>query len=623
LTELDDILFRVSRPARYTGGEWNSITKDWDETPIRIALAYPDLYEVGMSNLGLSIIYELLNAPPDVLAERFFAPWPDMEAQLRTRNIPLFSLESKRPLGDFDAIGFSLGYELTYTNVLNTLDLARIPVFAAERDDSFPLVMAGGSSVLNPEPMADFIDFFIIGEGEEASQEIIELLRKRKSHHHPKQELLRQLATLPGIYVPSLYHVEYDKHGRFKSITPTAPEAKPQITRRVASQLPPCSTRPVVPFIEVIHDRGAVEIQRGCSRGCRFCQAGNIYRPPRERAPEEIIQAVGEMITNCGYNEFSLTSLSSCDYPGIDELVESIFHRYRDQNLILSLPSLRIDSFSVGLLKTLARHKRTGLTFAPEAGSERLRRVINKAIPEEKILETAAEAFAHGWNGLKLYFMLGLPTETTEDVAAIVSLVNRISDQGRQNGGRRPQIRLSLSTFVPQPHTPFQWTAQEAESIISAKHEILKEGLRRRQVRLSWDDPKVSQLEAAISRGDRRLGRVIHRAWKAGSTFDSWSERFNYENWLNAFKESGLDPDFYARRERPLDEPLPWAHIDTGVTQGFLKREYARALAGEETPDCRTDKCSGCGLQRWLTPCRQKCEGPTTPDRPESSRSPD
>jgi len=621
LTELDDILYRVTKPARYTGGEWNSVLKDWDKTLIRIVLAYPDLYEVGMSNLGLSIIYELINAQPDALAERFYAPWPDMEAQMRARGIPLFSLESKRPLKNFDVIGFSLGYELTYTNVLNTLDLARIPVFASERNDSFPLVMAGGSCALNPEPMADFIDFFVIGEGEEIALELLETLRDGKRHGYPKKELLRKLATLPGIYVPSLYHVEYDSHGLFKNITPMVTEASPRITRRIVGKLPPPPTRPVVPYIEVVHDRGAIEIQRGCSRGCRFCQAGNIYRPVRERPQEEVIQAIGELISSCGYNEFSLTSLSSCDYPHIDELVEGIFQRYQQDKLILSLPSLRIDSFSVRLLKSLAAHKRTGLTFAPEAGSERLRRVINKALPEDEILETAAAAFAGGWTGLKLYFMLGLPTETMDDVVAITSLVNKIGDQGRKTRGRRPQIRVSLSTFIPKPHTPFQWVAQESETRLVAKHELLKQRLRRKQVRLSWNDPKVSQLEAAMSRGDRRLGKVIHRAWKLGSTFDGWSEHFNYENWRHAFKESGLDPDFYVRRERSLDEPLPWAHIDTGVTQGFLKQEYQRALEGKETPDCRYEQCSTCGLQRWLTPCRQKHQALIS-GQPESSPSP-
>jgi len=484
LTELDSILHQVSRPARYSGGEWNSIVKDWDKTLIRVVLSYPDLYEIGMSTLALPILYELINAQADVLAERVYAPWPDMEAVMRKQGIPLFSLESRRPLKDFDVIGFSLGYELTYTNVLNMLHLAGIPVLAAERDDAYPLVIAGGCCVLNPEPMADFIDLFVIGEGEEVVLELLDCLREGKISGATKESLLRRLAAIPGIYVPGLYQVQYDASGLFKEITPTAAEASPRIERRIVSKLPPPPTHPVVPYLETVHDRGAIEIQRGCSRGCRFCQAGIFYRPVRERPQEEILWALGELITNCGYSEAALVSLSSSDYPNIDELVARLFQRYQADNLVLSLPSLRIDSFSVKLLDSLAAHKRTGLTFAPEAGSERLRQAINKNISDDTILETAAEAFARGWSGLKLYFMLGLPTETTADIEAIIKLVDRLSLPDRKTKGRRPQIRISLSTFVPKPHTPFQWVAQESEQQLSAKHELLKQGLRRKEVRL-------------------------------------------------------------------------------------------------------------------------------------------
>ena len=606
MTELDSILHQVSRPARYSGGEWNSTVKDWDKTLIRVALSYPDLYEIGMSTLALPILYELINAQADVLAERVYAPWPDMEAVMRKQGIPLFSLESKRPLKDFDVIGFSLGYELTYTNVLNMLHLAGIPVFAAERDGAYPLVIAGGCCTLNPEPMADFIDLFVIGEGEEVVPELLDCLREGKISGATKEGLLRRLAAIPGIYVPGLYQVQYDASGLFKEITPTAAEASPRIERRIVSKLPPPPTHPVVPYLETVHDRGAIEIQRGCSRGCRFCQAGIFYRPVRERSQEEVLWAVGELITNCGYSEASLVSLSSSDYPHIDELVASLFHRYQADNLILSLPSLRIDSFSVKLLDSLATHKRTGLTFAPEAGSERLRQVINKNTSDDTILETAAEAFARGWNGLKLYFMLGLPTETTADIEAIIKLVNRLSLPGRQTKGRRPQIRISLSTFVPKPHTPFQWVAQESEQQLSAKHELLKQGLRRKEVRLSWQDPEVSLLEAALSRGDRRLGRVIYHAWQKGSVFDGWGEHFNYQNWLSAFAEAGLEPAFYARRQRPLDEPLPWAHIDTGIREAFLKQEYSYALENRVTTDCRYQDCNACGLECRQDACQQK-----------------
>jgi len=604
LTYPNNILYQVTRPARYTGGEWNSIVKDWKSTYIKIALSYPDLYEIGMSNMALPILYELFNSQPDVLAERVYAPWVDMEAVLRARGIPLASLESKSPLKDFDIIGFSLGYELTYTNILNMLDLAQIPVLAAERDDSYPVVIAGGTCALNPEPMTDFIDFFVIGDGEEVSLELLDCFRDWKGKAASKKQLLKQVATIPGVYVPSLYEVEYQADGLFKSITPTVPPAKPSIQRRIVSRLPPPVTKPVVPYIEVVHDRGAIEIQRGCSRGCRFCQAGIIYRPVRERPQEEVLQGVGEIIANCGYNEVSLVSLCTNDYPDIDKLVANLIHHYKD--LTLSLPSLRTDSSSVRLVDSLPSHRKIGLTFAPEAGSQRLRRTINKYVPEDEILETAVAAFNKGWSSLKLYFMLGLPTETMDDVKEIGQLVDKISSLGRKAKGKRPQVRVSVSTFVPKPHTPFQWVAQASQTELEAKHELLKLGLRRTGSRLSWTDPKVSQLEAVLSRGDRRLGKVIYRAWQLGSTFDAWNDHFNYENWLRAFNETGLEPSFFAQRERPLDEPLPWAHIDVGITTTFLKQEYQHVLDGRETPDCRNKACNACGLERWQPECRQK-----------------
>ena len=606
LTDIDSILYQVSKPARYTGGEWNSIIKDWDKTPIRIALTYPDLYEIGMSNMALPILYELLNSQSDVLAERVFAPWVDMEAAMRKAAIPLFSLESKRPLKEFDIIGFSLGYELTYTNVLNMLDLTQIPVLTSARDVSHPVIIAGGSCTLNPEPMADFIDFFVIGDGEEVLFELLDSFRtwKHQNKGTSKEDLLRQVATIPGIYVPNLYQVEYQADGLLNSITPTMPEANPTIQRRIVNELLPPATKPVVPYIEVVHDRGAIEIQRGCSHGCRFCQAGMIFRPVRERPQPEIVSAIEELITNCGYSEASLVSLSTSDYPRVDELVANLAQHYPD--LTLSLPSLYVNGFSVELVDSLPTHKKTGLTFAPEAGSEKLRRIINKNISEEELLVTAATAFDRGWTGLKLYFMLGLPTETMEDVEEIINLVDKVRSLGRKTKGKTPQIRVNLSTFVPKPHTPFQWVAQENEEGLSSKHELLKQGLRRKGGRLSWQDPKVSLLEAALSRGDRRLGKVIYRAWQLGCTFDSWGEHLNYENWLRAFQEVGLEPGFYAQRQRSLDELLPWTHIDVGVTNAFLKREYQRALKSKETGDCRFETCNACGLEHRQPACQPK-----------------
>jgi radical SAM family uncharacterized protein len=604
LTNLNSILHSVAKPARYTGGEWNAIVKDWEATPIRIALSYPDTYEIGMSNVAIPILYNIFNRLKDVLAERVYAPWVDMASAMRAGGIPLYSLESKRSLIDFDIIGFSLGYELTYTNVLNMLDLAHIPVLASERDDSHPLIIAGGSGTLNPEPMADFIDAFVVGDGEEVVLELLDIFRDwKQSGKKAKKDLLRQLAQIPGIYVPSFYEVVYHTDGTLKSFTPTIPEAKPAIQRRMVITLPPPVTRPVVPYIEIIHDRGAIEIQRGCSRGCRFCQAGFIYRPVRERPKEEVVKAAGELITNCGYDEVSLVSLNTSDYAEIGELVESLVRQY--PNLAVSLPSLRISQLSVRLMGTLPTKSKTGLTFAPEAGSERLRRVINKVTPEEEMLDTVGTAFERGWTNLKLYFMLGLPLETMEDVDGIIELVNKVRAMGK-NPARRPQIRVSASTFVPKPHTPFQWAAQEKEETLMVKHQRLRDSLQRRGVKLSWQEPRLSLLEATLSRGDRRLGKVIYNAWKSGSVFDAWSECFSYENWLKAFADAGLDPAFYAHRERTRDELLPWSHINTGVPVNFLKLEYERAMTGRDTPDCRFNACNICGLQRWYAPCQQK-----------------
>jgi radical SAM family uncharacterized protein len=603
MNSLDDILYEVSRPARYSGGEWNSRVKDWQTTQVRIALAFPDVYEIGMSNLALPILYKIINDQPDVLAERVYAPWVDMEALLRQHNIPLFGLETRHPLKDFDVIGFSLGYELTYTNVLNMLDLAKVPLFSEQRNNSYPLIVAGGSCTLNPEPMADFVDLFVIGEAEEVMLKLLDVFRTLRGN---KKKLLAEAANLPGVYVPDLYEVSYNKDGTLAGMSPKTTEVKLPIERQIIDKLPPPITDPVVPHVRVVHDRGAVEIQRGCSRGCRFCQAGMIYRPVRELPEKQVIDSVAALVSNCGYSEISLVSLSTGDYRGISGLIGQLSRKYCRDNLILSLPSLRIDKSSIELIESLPHHRKTTLTFAPEAGTERLRQVINKNISEEAMFSTFAAAFEKGWFNLKLYFMVGLPTETMDDVQGIVDFVAKTSQLGRKLRNRAPGLRVSVATFVPKPHTPCQWLAQNTDDELTPKHTLLKQGFRRLGVHLSWQDTKTSQLEAVLSRGDRRLGKAIHRAWELGNRFDAWQECFNYGNWLKAFQENGLDPAFYANRERLLEEILPWQHIDTGVTQNFLKKEHEDMRLGKDTPDCRRGTCNACGLQRWHPDCQQK-----------------
>jgi radical SAM family uncharacterized protein len=593
---LDRILPSVSKPARYTGGEWNSVRKDWDACGVRWALAFPDTYEIGMSNLGLAILYDLLNGQDSVLAERVYAPWVDMEGAMRAAELPLFSLESRRPLADFDVIGVSLPYEQLYTNLLNMLDLAGLPLLAAERGEHHPLVIAGGGAVFNPEPLADFVDAFALGDGEELVIDITDVVRRAKQQGATRQALLQQLASIPGLYVPSLYEVGYHDDGTLAQVRPTVPGAPLPVRKRIVAELPPPVTKPVVPYLDTIHNRAAIEIQRGCTRGCRFCHAGMVYRPVRERPVEEVLEAVEAIVANAGYEEIALLSLSSSDYRCIETLVGELATRHGDQHLSISLPSLRIESVSVDLMDQLrATGRRSSFTFAPEAATERLRGVINKPIPDENLLAVAEEVYSRGWKTIKLYFMIGHPTQTLEDVAAIVDLAKAVRAVGKRVMGRKAQVNVGVSTLVPKPHTPFQWVPLASEEEIKTQQDYLKEHLRGPGLKLNWNSYQETLLEAVLSRGDRRLGAVIFRAWQLGARFDGWSDQFKVEAWRQAFQESGLEMGFYTRRSRPQDEVFPWDHIDAGVTKRYLLRDYQASLRGETRLDCR-EQCYACGI---------------------------
>jgi len=603
MMQIDDkILQGVVKPARYTGGEWNSTPKNWETADLRVALAFPDIYEVGMSNMAIPILYEIINNIPGALAERVYAPWVDMEQALRRHNHPLCSLETGRPLRDFDIIGFSLGYELGCTTVLNMLDLAGVPVFSKQRDGSYPLIMAGGTCAMNPEPLSDFIDVFFAGEAEDVLEGLLNVVRQ---HRDNRDTLLRSLTKLPGVYVPRFYSPSYRADGTLASVHPLDNGAPPSIVKAVADKLRPV-TRPVIPYIEVIHDRAAVEIQRGCSRGCRFCQAGVLYRPVRELPEDTVMETAGCLLENTGYNTLALISLSSGDYSNIRHLVQTLSDKYTRTGISISLPSLRLDKSSINLIDSLPAGRKTTLTFAPEAGSERMRRAINKWIPRDAMMETFAAAFEKDWMNLKLYFMVGLPTETVEDVKDIAVLVDSVSRLGKTIRGRPPRLRVSVSSFVPKPHTPCQWAAQDTGEQLEAKQALLQSLLRRSGVKLSWHDTKISFLEAVLSRGDRRLGAVIYAAWKRGCRLATWSELFDYSRWQQAFDECGIDPSFYAHRERDPSELLPWQHISPGVSTAFLRSERERMLSEELTGDCRAEACNLCGLQGCHPSCRAK-----------------
>ena len=594
---LDAILPTIEQPARYSGGEWNSIRKDWETVSVHWALAFPELYEVGMSNLGMTILYELLNGEPDTLAERVYAPATDMERAMRAVGLPLYSLESRYPLRAFDLLGFSLSCELNYSNVLNMLDLAGIPVRATERSEGDPLVVGGGTMTFNAEPMSDFFDLFVIGEGEEVVLELGDLYRElRASGGFTRQEFLRRAVRIGGIYVPAFYAVQYHADGTLARIEPLYAGVPATITRRIVPVLPPPPVRPVVPYVGVVHDRANVEIQRGCSHGCRFCHAGVIYRPVRERSRQEIRETVAALLRNTGHEEVSLTSLSSADYHDIAPLLHELLEKYQEQSISFSLPSLRIDSFSVQLGSLTQARRKTGLTFAPEAGSQRLRDVINKGVTEADLLHTAAAAFRTGWRRVKLYFMMGLPTETDEDIEAIADLTCKVRDVGREARGKQIDVSVSVATFVPKPFTAFQWTGLADVDTLTRRQDILKRRLRGRGLSVGWHDPESSLLEAALARGDRRMGQVIYRAWRNGAVFDAWGDQFTPQAWWSAFAATELSPDFYARRVRPIEERLPWDHIAVGVSKRFLHREWENSQAGIVTPGCM-ERCAACGIR--------------------------
>lgn len=602
---LERILLRVQKPGRYVGGELNQVAKPWDSVRTRVALLFPDIYDIGLPNLALAILYDQLNRRPDVLAERAYAPWLDMEGEMRKAGVPLYALESKRPLADFDILGFTLPYESLYTNALNMLDLAGLPLFSHERDERHPLVIAGGHAAYNPEPMSAFIDAFAIGEGEELIHEIVNAHQAWKESAKPRAALLEALAGIPGIYVPSLYHVSYHEDGAVAAFSPkTGFENTLPVTKRIVGQLPPPVTRFLVPSIEVVQNRVAVEIMRGCTRGCRFCQAGMISRPVRERPVTEIISAIEEALKHTGYEEIALLSLSSSDYAQISELIQQVTSHFghnsgsspSHRHLSVTLPSLRIESFSVQLMDQLKDLRPGGgFTLAPEAASERMRQTVNKPISTEQLLSTAREVFAHGWTTLKLYFMIGHPSETMEDVQSIIDVCQAVLKEGRRHVGGRARVHAGVSTFIPKPHTPFQWVSCDSFENIQAKQDLLRNGLRGSGFKLTWTDPAITQHEAFLARGDRRMSQVIYHAWQSGSKFDAWQEGFQPNLWQQAFAACGLEPSFYTHRERPLDEILPWQHISTGVRLKYLQEEYQRSLNGETRGDCR-EQCYACGI---------------------------
>jgi radical SAM family uncharacterized protein len=622
--KLDRLLPLVTKPGRYTGGELNSVVKDWDQIKTRVAVVFPDIYDLGMSNLGTAILYDTINQRLDALAERAYAPWTDMESVMREQHIPLFSLETSHPLSDFDIIGISLPYETLYTNMLNILDLANIPIFSAQRTENDPLIIAGGHATYNPEPVHAFVDAFVIGEGEEVIHDIIEVYQAWKASESPRRVLLENLAKLWGVYIPAFYQPFYETDGTISHVETTNPNAQIPVNKRIVSRLPPPLTRMIVPYIDIVHNRIPIEIMRGCTRGCRFCHAGMVTRPVREREVSEIVDAIEQAIEQTGFEEIGLLSLSSSDYTHILELVNAVSERFSGKHLNLSLPSLRIESFSVDLMDALKDSKRQGFTLAPEAATEHMREIINKPVSTEQLLETAREIYKRGWTTIKLYFMIGHPSETLEDVQAIADLCKTVLAEGRKMIGGRAKVHAGVSTFVPKPHTPFQWVPCDTTEQIEAKQDLLKRELRGKGLKLNWNSPLETLLEAWLSRGDRRMAEVVYLAWKKGAKFDAWKEHFNYAAWMQAFEEAHLDPDFYTHRERLIDEIFPWEHISTSVRKKFLTEDYLWSQRGKTRVDCR-ERCFACGILPTFAELRSQNPGEVwqCPEvKPKSQRQP-
>ena len=601
--EVEKLLLKVQKPGRYVGGELNEVIKDKKSIDTRFAFCFPDTYEVGMSHLGMKILYSLFNSRDYLWCERVFAPWTDMEELMRENDIPLYALESGDPLSDFDFIGFTLQYELSYTNMLNMLKLGNVPIKSADRKELKNIVVAGGPCACNPEPITDFVDIFFIGEGEEVDLEVIDLFRKCREEGKSKQEFLELCAQIEGVYVPLLYDVEYNDDGTIKSFKPknSAPAViHKRLMKKMDESFYPDNF--VVPLVEIVHDRAVQEIFRGCIRGCRFCQAGFIYRPVREKTPETINAQCRALCENTGYDEVSLSSLSSSDYSKIVPLLEKLTSWCKDEKVSISLPSLRVDGFTDEIMDRIKTVRKSGLTFAPEAGSQRMRDVINKNVKHEELMKTCATAFEGGWTTVKLYFMIGLPTETMDDVADIANLGQAVVDTYYQTPnrvkGRSVSVTVSASSFVPKPFTPFQWEPQDTIPELHKKQEHIKESITTKKIRFNYHDADTSFLEAVFARGDRKLNKIMELACERGFHFDGWNDCFNLEKWLELFDECGIDPAFYANRRRSFDEILPWDHIDYGVTKSFLKKECEKAYQNQTTPHCR-EKCSGCGAARY------------------------